>query len=140
MGAPFLSVRYVPGGEEEPGAEASLSRPRAVRGPAGIDAPLPEDAAAFANDEAAARVYCSRVLERDERSVVRGLVAPDRPETVPDLGFRRISEQKRTRTRLVHFEQTQRAVPVFGTKVVVELDDKRGLVSLDGEVADVPRM
>ncbi|HKB14595.1 MAG TPA: hypothetical protein VKF62_00940 [Planctomycetota bacterium] len=35
MGAPFLSVRYVPGGEEEPGAEASLSRPRAVRGPAG---------------------------------------------------------------------------------------------------------
>src|SRR5262245_17464754 len=140
MGTPFLSVRYVPGEKQGPALGFSLSRPRAVRGPAGVDAPLPEEGTDFANDEAAARFYCSRVLARDERPVVRGLVAPDRPEAVPDLAFRRIAEQTATRTQLVHFEQTQRAVPVFGTKIVVELDAKKQLVSLDAELADVPRV
>ena len=42
-----------------------------------------------------------------------------------------------TRTRSVHFKQTRNSVPIFGSHLVVELDQNRDLVNATGGVADI---
>ncbi len=91
----------------------------------------------FNNDEVAARHYVSRIFERDSRPVVRGLTAPDRAEVVPDLKFVGVQSMPLTKTRLVRFDQTKSSIPIFGSRIAVELDESRGLVSMDAELADV---
>ena len=39
--------------------------------------------------------------------------------------------------RLVHFDQTQSSIPIFGSRVVVQLDRNRELVDVGGDLADV---
>jgi hypothetical protein len=48
-----------------------------------------------------------------------------------------LGHQPLTKTRLVRFEQTKSAVPIFGSQVVVELGADRQLVSVDSEVARI---
>jgi bacillolysin len=91
----------------------------------------------FNNDEAAARFYLGRVLAQDNRPRVRGLTAPERPETVPDLKMVNAQQVPRSASRLVHFAQTQSSIPIFGSHVVVQLDQNRELVDIGGDVADI---
>jgi bacillolysin len=99
----------------------------------------PRDAAtpAFNTDEAAARFYLSRVLGQDERPTVRGLSAPERPEAVPDLRIAGSQQVPNSTNRLVLFGQTLSSIPVFGSRVVVQLDRNRELVDIGGDVADI---
>ncbi len=132
----FSTVRFH--AAEKTAAELGGVRSReiALRG---VDAakPSPVSAETFDSDEAAARFYCGVVFANDQRSGVRGLAAAGRPEAVPELRLRHIQAKSPTRTRLVQFDQTASAVPLFGSNVVVELGDRRELVSLTGEIGEV---
>jgi bacillolysin len=90
----------------------------------------------FNNDEAAARFYLGKVLHQDARSGVRAMSAPDRAEAVPDFQTARTQATPLTRTRLVQFQQTRHSIPIFGSRVNVELDENRELVGVTGQVAD----
>ena len=103
-----------------------VGRPRPLAGELG-----------FNNDEAAARFYLGQVLGQDSRPTVRGLTAPDRAEVVPDLRFLSTQDSPLTRTRVVRFDQTQASIPIFGSHVVVELDQTRELVAVDAELAEI---
>ncbi len=109
---------------------------RRVRGLAGVAPEVVEDSR-FHSDEAAARHFLSASFERDERAAVRSLSAPERPEIVPDFRLRAVREQPLTGTRTVTFDQMRSAIPVFGSKAVVELDPDREMVSMDARVADI---
>jgi Zn-dependent metalloprotease len=101
-------------------------------------APLPQpDFRGFHTPEAAARFYLSHALQAEGGPALRGVAAPDRPELVPGLTLVDQREEARTETRLVRFKQTHQAIPVFGSKAVVEVDRDGALVSLDAELADM---
>ncbi len=91
----------------------------------------------FDNDEAAARFYLSQVLNLDERPAVRGLTAPEQAGLVPDMHFVASQDIPFTKTRLVQFEQTQKNIPILGSRLVVELNRNRELVSVSGGVANI---
>ncbi len=103
----------------------------------GIGRPREAVAPDFNNDESAARFYLSRALAQDERPRVRGLTAPDRPEAVPDLRLTGSQQVPNSTNRLVQFGQTQASIPIFGSRVVVQLDRNRELVDIGGDLADV---
>lgn len=92
---------------------------------------------AFASEEAAARFYLSSALSNDARPGVRGLTAPQSPQVVPDLQLRDSRQSPLTGTSIVRFGQTKDAIPIFGANAVVELDNKRELLSIDAQLADV---
>jgi bacillolysin len=106
----------------------------------GLRAIPPDDVdvnAGFNSDEAAARFHLSKLLEQSDQPALSDVVAPERPELVPDLRFVDIHDVAPTATRLVRFEQTHATIPVFGSRVVCELNEQRGLVSADAQVAQV---
>jgi bacillolysin len=91
----------------------------------------------FNSDEAAARFYLDALLAPDDRPAMRGVVAPERTERVPDLGVIKVGDSPATKTRLVSFGQTHEDIPVFGARAVVELTADRELVAAEGELGDV---
>jgi Zn-dependent metalloprotease len=136
MAKNFMNIRFHAAEQSREELENVVSRPRPMRGVtrAGGGGPLRTD---FDNDEAAARYYLSRVLNRDERPAMRGLTAPERPEMVPDMHLQETRESPLTKTRLVRFEQTKSSIPVFGSQVIVELNKKRQLVAVNGQLAAI---
>ena len=54
-------------------------------------------------DESAARFYLRLALAQDERPRVRSLMAPDRPEAVPDQRLTGNQQVPNSTNRLVHF-------------------------------------
>lgn len=94
----------------------------------------------FNSDEAAARFYLSQVFQQDERPTVRRLArgeGTDRAELAPDMRLKKVQESRLTKTRIVHFEQTQKSIPIFGSHVIVELDENRELVDASGNVTNI---
>jgi bacillolysin len=94
----------------------------------------------FNSDEAAARFYLSKVFERDERSSVRTLsrgTATDEAKLVPEMRLSGVQDIPLKRNRLVHFTQTQKSIPIFGSHVVVELDQDREFVDTTPSVAEI---
>lgn len=96
-----------------------------------------ESAESFHSDEAAARHYASRVFARDERAPVRSLTAPERSQVVPDFRLQHVQASPTTRTRVLRFEQQHASIPVFGSRMVVELDEQRELIDMQGDVAEI---
>ena len=94
----------------------------------------------FHNDESAARYYLNKILEQDERASVRSFsrsVAPAREaELVPDMKLKKIQDGI-LNTKIVHFTQTKRRIPIFGTHLTVELDQNREFLNLTGKLAEV---
>jgi Zn-dependent metalloprotease len=132
MADPFFSVRYHVEDEILAQTKAVTGPARSVRRGAG-----PIALAGRNNDESAARHYLAQVLDRDPRPAVRSLSAPERPEVVPDMRLEDIKEQPLTKTRLVRFGQTRLTVPIFGSRAVVELNQKRGCVSVSAQLSQV---
>ncbi|HEX4953027.1 MAG TPA: M4 family metallopeptidase [Thermoanaerobaculia bacterium] len=91
----------------------------------------------FNSEEAAARFYLQRLLERQDRPSLRAIVAPDRPEVVPDLELRDTRRSALTDSWTVRFVQTRASIPVFGSRAVVELDSNRELLVVDADLAEV---
>jgi bacillolysin len=130
--------RHVGQPGEGPGPE-SLARPSLSFAPSGAErAP-----AGFSNDESAARHYLNEIMSQpgavrgDAREAMFSLSAPERPENVPDLQLRSVQEQALTKTRVVRFQQTQSSIPIFGSNVIVELDENRNFIGSAGDVASI---
>jgi bacillolysin len=129
----FQSIHFNVAGESDDKVQGAGSRPLALRaGPSRTAA-----SASFDNDEAAARFYLSNIFQRDARSNVRGLTAPQHPQIVPDLQLRDSQRSPLTNTSIVRFVQTKASVPVFGSRAIVEMDSKRELLAVDAELANV---
>jgi bacillolysin len=120
-------------GEDVP--EAARPALRGIRGgpAAGTGEPEP----GFNSDESAARFHLSELLENDDRPAVRGVVAPQLAQRVPNLRLTASEDVPQTQTTLVSFEQTRDDIPVFGAHAVCELDADRSLVSASGKLGDV---
>ncbi|MEO6027709.1 MAG: M4 family metallopeptidase [Candidatus Binatia bacterium] len=143
MSSTFKDIRFT-ASEQTPDVMAATTSRGMVAGAAAPAQPANAATAApdarFQNDEAAARFYASRVFERDARPGVRSLTAPESPAVVPGLRVARVKDDGLSRTRFVQFEQTQSAVPIFGSNVIVEMHDDRSLVGVNGQVADAPNV
>lgn len=139
MTSGFMKVHFNVLDKDEDDLRIAGTRGLGFRG-LGRPRSLDETTAHFHNDEAAARYYLSKVFAMDERSSVRSLVAPDRAQAVPDARLEGVQEMPLTETRLVRFVQTKEEIPVFGSKLVVELDMNRELVNVAGEVAEIGRV
>jgi bacillolysin len=130
----FNKVRFYAGDKSEEKLRATVMR--GTKLPKEID----ENSVRFNSDEGAARFYLSRVFERDKRPSVRGLSrgpAADHAELVPEMQLTGVQEVPSTKTRLVHFTQTRKTIPIFGSHAVVELDQNRKFVNVTSNVADV---
>jgi bacillolysin len=115
---------------DEGGVRGIAERPSALRGIARAASELAP------SPEAAARMYLSTLLGAPARPAsVRSLSAPERPEVVPDLRLR--DTQALRDTSLVRFVQTKQAIPIFGSRAVVELDANNRLVAMDASLAQV---
>jgi hypothetical protein len=67
------------------------------------------------------------------------LTSPDRPELIPDFQLKGVSLVPLTKSRTVEFQQTEKAIPIFGTRTVVELDKaSNSLVSIEANFTDRP--
>jgi len=131
----FLKVRYRAADKDEDELRSIGTRSPARRG-VGRPHHLDERSVTFSNDEAAARFYLRRVFERDLRPGVRGLSPADEAEAVPDLEAIGTQSVGLTRTRIVRFRQTHASIPVFGSRLNVEIDRERELVDIVGDVAE----
>lgn len=131
----FLKVRYKAADKDDDELRSIGTRSPARRG-VGRPPNLDEQAVAFNNDEAAARFYLRRVLARDHRPGVRGLSPADEAEAVPDLEAIGTQSVGLTKTRIVRFRQTHASIPVFGSRLNVEIDHERELVDIVGNVAE----
>ena len=132
----FLKLRFHVAEKKDEELRSVETRSLAHRGlgrPRGLD----DKSVSFNNDEAAARFYLGKVLEQDNRPRVRSMSAPDRAEAVPDFRMVGIQEAPLTKTRLVQFDQARDSIPIFGSRLNVELDENRELVDVSGEVADI---
>lgn len=105
-------------------------------GPSGADELVTATVAAFHSDESAARHYLAQLVESDDRPGIQGITAPERSAVVPDLRLVDSYDAPITRTRVLRFEQVHQAVPVFGTRAIVELDETRTAVSVSGHFVE----
>ncbi len=136
MSTQLRRLRYHVAEDPEVAEEVTARSAGTFRGPTPAEF---DDVAApsFNSDEAAARYYLEQLLGRDDRPAMRSIIESERPERVPGLQLIGAQDARATGTRLVHFRQTHRNVPIFGAKAVVELTEGRDLVSVDGRLDEV---
>jgi bacillolysin len=132
MTGEFQSFHYHVADEIE-----SDEREPVLRGVRGLAEGDPGVDTSFTNDEAAARFHLNTLLGERDQPALRGITAPDSAELVPNLQLIDTIEIPQTETRIVRFEQTHAAVPVFGARAICELTQDRGLVSADAQIGDV---
>jgi len=104
-------------------------------GPRGLV--TPDAPRTFEGEEAAARFYLSQLLQQDTQSPIRGLVAPESPQVVPDMRLSASQRSPLTENWTVSFVQTKGSISVFGARAVVEMDRNRELLAIDAQLADV---
>jgi len=88
-------------------------------------------ASGFATDEAAARFYLDQILAPRPGEEFRDIVASEEPARVPGLTLLDVQRSPVAENRVVRFRQAHRGVPVFGSRVVVELGAAQEFVSAD---------
>jgi bacillolysin len=129
----FSSIHFNAADADDGAIERAGARPMARR----TGRVATEDRTVFESEEAAARFYLSNVLAGDSRPSMRSLTAPDSPQVVPDLKLRDSKHSRLTDSSTLRFVQTKAAVPIFGSSAVVELDDRRELLSIDAQLVEV---
>lgn len=89
--------------------------------------------------ETASRLYLQTYLEDAQSDALAQVTAPDRPQLMPDLRLQASTPVDGLSARAVVFEQTWKNIPVFGGRVVVDVDEgDRSLVSINGQLAPLP--
>ncbi|MGH3693637.1 MAG: M4 family metallopeptidase [Pseudonocardiaceae bacterium] len=119
-------------GPDETARSPESFRSRAL---AGMDADTPT--LTFNSNEAAARFYLDQLLQRDDRSALRSVVEPQRPERVPGLVVQSEQDLRAVGTHQLRFAQTHQDIPIFGASAVVELTESRDLVSVSARLDEV---
>ena len=130
----FEKIRFNIEGKSSDELQTVGTRGLALRG---VGRPSDEKIVSFNNDEAAARYYLGKVLTQDKRPKVRGLAAENLPKAVPDVQMTSSQQLQLTKSRLVRFDQTKDSIPIFGSRLNVEMDENRELLNVAGEVAHV---
>lgn len=88
--------------------------------------------------ESASRMMLQTYLE-DAGDLLREITSPQRPERVPDMVLRATVATPGLNASSVSFQQTSGAIPIFGGRVVVDVDaDDRTLVAINGKVTPKP--
>jgi bacillolysin len=93
------------------------------------------------SDETAARRYLRAILPTAFRPAVAGFEAAGleaEATAEPEFELRTTQNQPLVGTRLLKFQQSRKSVPIFGSRVCVELGPNRNLVSVDGDIAHLP--
>lgn len=94
---------------------------------------------AASGPESASRAILQTYLEDAGSETMAEVTSPDRPELVPDLLLEGDTAVPDLQARSVAYQQSAAAVPIFGGRVVVDLDEDRNtLISLNGKLAPVP--
>ncbi|MFC7715092.1 hypothetical protein [Nonomuraea recticatena] len=133
MSRHFDRMRYHIADDPEAGG-----RPRPPGAFTGIAPGLESVAPRFTSNEAAARFYLDHKLaEEPETAGFRAALATESPARVPDLTLRSSRQTPASGTTLVRFDQTHAQIPIFGSDVLVELDQSRELVAMDARLAEV---
>jgi bacillolysin len=96
----------------------------------------------FEDDTQAARAHMALLMRHASTPTITRFAEATRSggaveEQVPEMVEQPVVQLALTATKLVPFEQRRDGIPVFGSRVVVELDNSRGLVSSSMMVADV---
>ncbi|MGZ4864559.1 MAG: M4 family metallopeptidase [Halobacteriota archaeon] len=136
MSKGFEKIRFFVGEKSDDELQAVGTRGFAMRG-IGRPRDLDETAVSFNNDEAAARYYLGKVLAQDSRPPVRGLAAEGRAKAVPDARMVSSQQLPYTATVLVQFDQMKDSIPIFGSRLNVEMDKGRELIGVTGAVKPV---
>jgi Zn-dependent metalloprotease len=88
--------------------------------------------------EGASRTLLQAYLE-DAGDFGREVTSPERSELLPDMVVRNISAAPALNASTVAFQQTSKAIPIFGARVVVDIDSvSKTLVAINGRVAPIP--
>jgi bacillolysin/neutral peptidase B len=127
----FEKIRYQ-GEDARAGTRGLAPDAAAARG-----GPREAPARTFPTDEAAARFHLGRALSRDERPRMRGLASPERPQVMPEMRMRGTQPVPSSTDMLVTFDQTVSSIPIFGSRVAVQIDENRELVQIGGDMAHV---
>jgi len=90
----------------------------------------------FNSNEAAARYYLDELIRSDAPGL-ESVIEPERPEHVPSLVVESERDLPALGTHQVRFSQTQMDIPVFGASAVVELTERRDLVSVSADLEEV---
>lgn len=92
----------------------------------------------FGQSEVAARLYLDAAL-RTDRDRFAHLLASEAATLVPSVELVDVLRSPFDSNQIVRFRQLQRGVPVFGSRVVVELDPRYALVAIDMQTARIER-
>lgn len=91
------------------------------------------------SDEAAGRQHLETFLQDAGNEWMHDLTAPERPQTMPDMALRTVTPAPGIATNSVTFQQTSDNIPIFGAKVILDLDhDTQSLVAINGKVIARP--
>lgn len=89
--------------------------------------------------ETAGRLYLQTYLEDARSPGLESVTSPSRPELVPDMRQVDSKPVDGLISQAIVFEQTWKGFPVFGGRVVVDVDQSdRSLVTINGQVAPPP--
>ena len=92
----------------------------------------------FASDEEAARFYLAEAMEGADEGF-RNLLPPERISG-PELQLLDETDSPIEDNRVIRFTQSHEGVPIFGSRIVVELGAGQDLVSVDLKTTDVEDM
>lgn len=97
------------------------------------------DALARASNDAAGRKHLETILEDLGSEQMLAVTSPERPEVVPDLALRGESYSPDLNSNAVTYQQAPDGIPVFGARVVVDVDPvSKSLVAVNGKLAAPP--
>lgn len=92
------------------------------------------------SSDAASRQHLEVLLEDLGSEQMAAITAPDRPEVVPDLTTRNVGIAPDLNANSVTYQQSAGGIPVFGARVVVDVDrDEKTLVAVNGQLAPPPQ-
>lgn len=110
-----------------------------------VSEPLSEAALEFRtkfrslNDEHASRIYLQNFLLGMNDEPMTQMTSPERPNLIPDFLLTASNEIQLTQSKTVEFQQTEKSIPIFGAKAIVEIDKiEKSLVSIEASLSEKP--
>jgi len=93
------------------------------------------------SQEHAARYFLQLILQEQDNEKLNELTSPESSRLVPDMQIKENKLESLTRTQIVLFEQTSNSIPIFGSKVIVEVEvENKKLIAIDANLAETPNV
>ena len=137
MSTSLQSFHYHVGEDAELGHDEASRSPESFRDPVPAGMAQEAPALSFNSNEAAARYFLDKLLQRDDRAALQSVLEPGRPERVPSLVVESEQDLRALGTHQLRFAQAHENIPIFGASAVVELTETRDLVSVNAQLDEV---